>query len=115
MIAEEIDVMDWMLTHQLSSKNLSPGEKLSMMGEFREMVAEENEKKKLSSLKQNQSKDRLLQLEGTENSEKNRDAFTDTQVAKRAGVGTGTVARYNKVMNSSDNEIDYITSVLTGP
>ena len=36
--AEEIDAMDWMLTHQLSSKNLTLGEKLAMMDEFKEEV-----------------------------------------------------------------------------
>ena len=44
--------MDWMLTHQLSSKNLSVGEKLAMMDEFKEEVRIENEKKRLSTLKQ---------------------------------------------------------------
>lgn len=35
-----------MFTHQLSSKNLSPGEKLAMMDEFKEEVRLENEKRK---------------------------------------------------------------------
>ena len=30
--------MDWMLTHQLSSKNLSTGEKLAMTEEFQKEV-----------------------------------------------------------------------------
>lgn len=45
-IWENIDAMDWMLTHQPSSKNLSPGEKLAMMDEFKEEVRIENEKRK---------------------------------------------------------------------
>lgn len=28
-------------------------------------------------------------------------------IAKMAGVGTGTIARYNRVMNSGDNRIKY--------
>jgi hypothetical protein len=103
--AEEIDAMDWMLTHQLSSKNLTPGEKLAMMDEFKEEVRVENEKKKLSTLKQNRLVDRSLQLEGTESQDSNRKKFTDNQVAKKAGVGVGTVARYNKVMKSDDEEL----------
>lgn len=38
--------MNWMFIHQLSSKNLSPGEKLAMMDEFKEEVRLENEKRK---------------------------------------------------------------------
>lgn len=39
--------MDLMLTHQLSSKNLSIGEKFAMTEEFQKEVALENEKKRL--------------------------------------------------------------------
>lgn len=108
--AEEIDAMDWMLTHQLSSKNLSIGEKLAMTEEFQKEVALENEKKKLSTLKQNTS-NRSLQLERTENNKienqnnKKRDTWTDSQIAKKAGVGVGSVARYNRVMNSDDDNL----------
>lgn len=31
-----------------------------------------------------------------------KDFWTDSQTAKKAGVGVGTVARYNRVMNSDD-------------
>lgn len=103
--AEEIDVMDWMLTHQLSSKNLSPGEKLAMMDEFKEEVRIENEKKRLSTLKQNQTANRSLQLEASDENNRDRSLNTDRQTAQKAGVGVGTVARYNKVMNSNDEEL----------
>lgn len=103
--AEEIDAMDWMLTHQLSSKNLSPGEKLAMMDEFKEEVRIENEKKRLSTLKQNQTTNRSLQLEASNENNRDRSLNTDRQTAQKAGVGVGTVARYNKVMNSNDEEL----------
>lgn len=57
-----IDAMDWMHTHQLSSKNLTAGEKLAMTMELQKEIALENKKKKLSTLKQNAS-NRSLQLE----------------------------------------------------
>ena len=38
-----------------------------------------------------------------EKSKKN--IHTDKELAKKAGVGTGTVARYNKVMNSDEEDI----------
>lgn len=104
--AEEIDAMDWMHTHQLSSKNLTTGEKLAMTIELQKEIALENKKKKLSTLKQNAS-NRSLQLERTENNKiestnKQRDSWTDSQTAKKAGVGVGTVARYNRVMIAQD-------------
>lgn len=41
------------------------------------------------------------------NGEKRSDTkiHTDKELAKMAGVGTGTVARFNKVMNSDDDEL----------
>lgn len=39
----------------------------------------------------------VLQLEGER---KNRETYTDNQVSKKAGIGTGTVARYNKIMEA---------------
>lgn len=103
--AEEIDAMDWMLTHQLSSKNLSVGEKLAMTEEFQKEVALENEKKKKEGNKLGaditNNKTVSLQLEA----KRNRETNTDRQIAKKAGVGVGTVARYNRVMNSDDENL----------
>ena len=39
--------------------------------------------------------------------EKVNNIHTDKELAKMAGVGTGTIARYNRVMNSRDNRIKY--------
>lgn len=111
--AEEIDAMDWMLTHQLSSKNLSPGEKLAMTDQFKEEVRMENEKKKIESDKQfhgNQYSEVVstpigVQSKNGDEPKSHSDTWTDSQTAKKAGVGTGTVARYNKVMNSDDDEL----------
>ena len=114
--AEEIDAMDWMLTHQLSSKNLSVGEKLAMTEEFKKEVALENEKKKSEAGKNygkgmnNSSTPIGVNLSDNKNDRK--DTWTDNQTAKKAGVGIGTVARYNRVMNSDDEELK--TKVKTG-
>jgi len=44
----------------------------------------------------------VLQME---NNEKKADKFhTDKELAKLVGVGTGTIARFNRVMNSGDEE-----------
>ncbi|MGN1327562.1 MAG: hypothetical protein ACI4VQ_05780, partial [Clostridia bacterium] len=107
--AEEIDAMDWMLTHQLSSKNLSVGEKLAMTEEFKKEVALENERKKSEAGKNygkgmnNSSTPIGVNLSDNKNDRK--DTWTDNQIAKKAGVGTGSVARYNKIMKSDDDEL----------
>lgn len=107
--AEEIDAMDWMLTHQLSSKNLSVGEKLAMTEEFKKEVRLENEKKRKETEGRpikNCTPIGVQNKEMTnENSRFHSDTWTDSQTAKKAGVGTGTVARYNKVMKSNDEDL----------
>ena len=114
--AEEIDAMDWMLTHQLSSKNLSVGEKLAMTEEFKKEVALDNEKKKSEAGKNygkgmnNSSTPIGVNL--SDNKNERKDTWTDNQIAKKAGVGTGSVARYNKIMKSDDEELK--TKVKTG-
>lgn len=82
--------MDWMLTHQLSSKNLSVGEKLAMTEEFKKEVALENEKKRLegNSKGGKSNKEVSLQLEcdlKNENSSRN-ETWTDNQIAKKAVI-----------------------------
>lgn len=106
--AEEIDAMDWMHTHQLSSKNLTAGEKLAMTMELQKEIALENKKKKSEAISES-NKNRnsnTLQLECNENESKTRsNTWTDSQTAKKAGVGVGTVARYNRIMNSDDENL----------
>lgn len=99
--------MDWMLTHQLSSKNLSTGEKLAMTEEFQKEVALENEKKKSEAQKTFQGNQHVDFTPIGVNSkiDGRKDSWTDSQTAKKAGVGIGTVARYNRVMNSDDENL----------
>lgn len=107
--ADEIDAMDWMLTHQLSSKNLTVGEKLAMTEEFQKEVALENEKKKSEAGKNygkgmiNSSTPIGVNLSNVKLESDRKDTWTDSQIAKKAGVGVGSVARYNRVMNSDDD------------
>lgn len=46
-------------------------------------------------------------VQNTDNTEtrSHSQTWTDAQVARKASVGTGTVARHNKVMNSNDEDI----------
>lgn len=105
--AEEIDAMDWMLTHQLSSKNLSVNERMAMVDDFKEEVKLENEKKKKET-EGRPSKNCTpvgVQNKDTKETRIHSETWTDSQIAKKAGVGVRTVARYNKVMNSNDEDL----------
>ena len=72
-----------------------------------EEIALENKKKQLSTLKQNQGTNRSVQMDKTESEAKSHTSPTHTreQVAKLSGVGVGTVARYDAVMKSDDEEL----------
>lgn len=100
--------MDWMHTHQLSSKNLTTGEKLAMTIELQKEIALENKKKKEKANEQfygNRFTENKESVESTPigvQSKSRSDTWTDSQTAKKAGVGIGTVARYNRVMNSDE-------------
>jgi len=80
-------------------------------------IEEENEKKKLegNSFGGKGGNKVSVQMDADLNTlEKYRDRSTNTreQVARKAGVGIGTVARYNKVMNSNDEDIGCIIYLL---
>lgn len=98
------DAMEWMHTHHISSKPLTIGEKLAMTEMLKEAIREENEKKKLEGTYNSHESRKVgcLQLEA---SKRERILNTDNQIAKKAGVGVGTVARYNKIMYSDDEEL----------
>lgn len=40
------------------------------------------------------------------------ETWTDSQTAKKAGVGIGTVVRYNKVMNSNNEDLKEKVKVM---
>ncbi|WP_173841630.1 hypothetical protein [Fusicatenibacter saccharivorans] len=46
------------------------------------------------------------------NGEKLNNIHTDKELAKMAGVGTGTIARYNRVMNSGDDMINHPSPIF---
>lgn len=94
-------------------KNLSVGEKMAMTTEFQKEVALENEKKKTEAGKNygkgmtNSSTPIGVNLSNTKSRSDRKDTWTDAQIAKKAGVGVGTVARYNRIMNSDDVSDNY--------
>lgn len=97
-----IDVMEWMINTQLGRRNLPPAQRLAVMDKFKKKIQEQAAKKA------NESRSKFHGNQYTEVSSPNGDHTkikTDKELAKLAGVGTGTVARFNKVMNSDDEEL----------
>lgn len=99
-----IDVMEWMINTQLGRRNLPPAQRLAVMDKFKRKIQEQANNKKENS-------DKLFhgnqyQVVSSPNGEHTKNKIhTDKELAKMAGVGTGTVARFNKVMKSDDEEL----------
>lgn len=97
-----IDVMEWMINTQLGRRNLPPAQRLAVMDKFKKKIQEQ------ASIKANESRSKFHGNQHIEVCSPNGDHTkikTDKELAKMAGVGTGTVARFNKVMNSDDEEL----------
>lgn len=108
--------MQWMISHQQARRNLSAGELIFANSMVADEIALEN-KEKISKAVSESNKNRALnpncvQVDANETKTRDRSTNTREQVAKMSGVGTGTVARYDAVMKS-DNE-DLKRKVQTG-
>ena len=88
------DVMEWMINTQLGRRNLPPAQRLAVMDKFKKKIQEQAKS----------TQGTRTDLTSSPNGEKVKSTHTDKELAKMAGVGTGTVARFNKVMNSDDEE-----------
>ena len=90
-----IDVMEWMINTQLGRRNLPPAQRLAVMDKFKKKIQEQAKS----------TQGTRTDLTSSPNGEKVKSTHTDKELAKMAGVGTGTVARFNKVMNFDDEEL----------
>lgn len=95
---------------QLGRRNLTSGELIYANSMVADEIALENKGRQLKgTYKSYESRNKVsVHLDADLNTpEKCRDRSTNTreQVAKMSGVGTGTVARFNKVMNSDNEEL----------
>lgn len=103
------DVMQWMISHQDARRNLSPGELIYANSMVAEEIALENKGKMLEgySKERREEKSSSVQMDGGCNESKSHTSPTHTreQVAKMSGVGTGTVARYDAIMKTDDEDL----------
>lgn len=101
------DVMQWMISHQQARRNMSPGELIFANSMIADEIALEN-KEKVSKAVSESNRNRnsnSVHLDANETKTRDRSTNTREQIAKMSGVGTGTVARYDAVMKSDDEEL----------
>lgn len=74
-----------------------------MVDKFKKKIQEQAAINKSDAIAESNKKraSNVLQMEKDETNKKER-IHTDKELAKMAGVGTGTIARYNRVMKSDD-------------
>lgn len=99
-----IDVMEWMINTQLGRRNLPPQQRIAVVKKFEKKIQELADLKKEEANKTFYGNRFTGKIEPSPNGEQSKNKIhTDKELAKMAGVGTGTIARFNRVMNS-DNE-----------
>lgn len=96
--------MEWMLDIQLGRRNLPPAQRLAVMNKFKRKIQEQAKEKYESTVGRPSKENR------SPNREQLNKIHTDKELAKLAGVGTGTIARYNRVMNSDDEELKSLSN-----
>lgn len=88
---------EWMISTQLGRRNLDPVQRVAVVKKFEKEIKEQAKS----------TQGTRTDLTSSPIGEKVNNIHTDKELAKMAGVGTGTIARYNRVMNSGDNRIKY--------
>lgn len=110
------DVMQWMISHQEARRNLSPGERVYANSMVADEIALENKEKMLEGNRLGAAVKHgnvvCVHLDAKQKVERDRSTNTREQIAKMAGVAAGTVARYDAIMKT-DNE-DLKKKVQTG-
>lgn len=103
-----IDIMDWMINTQLGRRNLLPQQRIAVWDKFRRIVEKDNQERKSKKIASSNSTRNLndVQLDNNEiSNDKNTSNYTRQQIATKAKVGLGTIARYDKVMNSGNEDV----------
>lgn len=107
--------MDWMITYQDVRRNMCEAEKIYANDKVSaRRIEEENVRKKSIAIAESNRKrnSNSVQMDATEIKSRDRTTNTREQRAKLSGVSTGTVARYDTVMNSDNKELQQ--SMLSG-
>lgn len=90
--------MEWMINTQLGRRNLSPIQRIAVAEKYRPIYEKQAKERQATSTggANPQLTPNLVEADKTNNRSENE---TNSKLAKIANVGTGTVARYDRVMN----------------
>lgn len=95
------DVMEWMINTQLGRRNLIPAQRILIGQKFKERLMHE--------AKQRQGERNDLRINETSSPKgenvKPTKIHTEKELAKLIGVGSGTLARFDQVMKSENEDI----------
>lgn len=90
-----------MINTQLGRHNLPPQQRIAVVKRFEKKIQEQAAMKKETSDKQFYGNRFTGKIEPSPNGEHSKNKIrTDKELAKLAGVGIGTIARFNRVMSS---------------
>lgn len=81
-----------MINTQLGRRNLPPQQRIAVVKKFEKRIQEQAKS----------AQGTRTDLTSSPNGEKVKSIRTDKELAKLAGVGTGTIARFNRVMSSDE-------------
>ena len=114
---EKSEIMDWMIAYQDVRRNMCEAEKIYANDKVSmRRIKEENEKKISNGGsvggQGGYKSQACVHLDAPLNKDRDRTTNTREQRAKLSGVSTGTVARYDTVMNSDNKELKQ--SMLSG-
>lgn len=99
-----IDVMEWMINTQLGRRNLSPQQRIAVVKKFEKKIREQARKNQSDAGKEFGNGKNSSSPNG-EKLNKKEPIHTDKELAKLADVGRGTIARFNRVMSSDDEDL----------
>jgi len=94
------EVMHWMIDGQLGRRNLSKIQRITVAEKYRERLKEEA-KERQAEFKGNQH----TKVESTPKGGNSKKGETSKELAKLAEVGSGTMARYEYVMNNGNEDL----------
>lgn len=97
---EKSEVMHWMIDTQLGRRNLSIIQRISVAEKYRDKLKEEAKERYENNVGRPSNENRTPK--GAQLSEKKK---TSKELAKLAEVGSGTMARYEYVMNNGDEDL----------
>lgn len=102
-----MEILEWMINTQLGRRNLPPQQRIAVVKKFEKKIQEQAIINKKESDKNFHGNQYVVPSPNGEQSKPK--IHTDKELAKLAGVGTGTIARFNRVMPSDNEELDKVS------